>query len=86
MKAVENEKAYNIEYTVRRSDEDQRHLLSTVAIGFNGRLVIYMCMAVLGRRCDHSFQRSGFGMRKSGNFLQVYQAVHADSSELTRQL
>jgi hypothetical protein len=43
LKAVENEKAYNIEYTVKRSEEDQRHLLSTVAIGFNGRLVICTC-------------------------------------------
>ena len=37
IKASESEKAYNIEYIVKRSEDDQRHLLSTVAIGYNGR-------------------------------------------------
>lgn len=37
MKAVEGDRAYNIEYTIKRSEDDQRHLLSTVAIGYNGR-------------------------------------------------
>lgn len=37
IKASEGDKAYNIEYIVKRSEEDQRHLLSTVAIGYNGR-------------------------------------------------
>lgn len=47
LKAVENGKAYNIEYTIKRSDEDQRHLLSTVAIGYNGRYTrLYTLTAV----------------------------------------
>lgn len=37
IKASQSDKAYNIEYIVKRSDDDQRHLLSTVAIGYNGR-------------------------------------------------
>jgi len=47
LKALENDKAYNIEYTIKRSDEDQRHLLSTVAIGYNGRYTrLYTLTAV----------------------------------------
>ena len=78
-KLWENGQAYNIEYTIKRSEEDQRHLLSTVAIGYNGRLA--MSMHHLSFRFH--IKRKNVTMLKQF-FLQVHSALHTDSSYLPR--
>ena len=61
LKASEGDKAYNIEYTVKRSEDDQRHLLSTVAIGYNGRYITLISLHVYSIRISfllHCLQES----------------------------
>ena len=35
--AREADNTYFIEYTIKKGEEPQRHLMSTIAVGFNGR-------------------------------------------------
>ena len=37
LSAKANKDMYFIEYTVKKPSQDQKHLLSAIALGFNGR-------------------------------------------------